>query len=89
MIGVWRYLTRDLLVVLLGDERQVRDPALLDDLRAAAAALRSDSGGDGSPAALSGFLARLDVVGELVEANTRPELALDLLLLGWPRGAAR
>jgi len=89
VIGVWRDLTRDLLVVLLGDERQVRDPALLDDLRAAAAALRSDSGADGSPAALSGFLARLDAVGELVEANTRPELALDSLLLGWPRGAAQ
>ena len=24
-------------------------------------------------------------LGELVEANTRPEIALDSLLLGWPR----
>jgi hypothetical protein len=38
---------------------------------------------------LASFLGRLDAVGELVEANTRPELALDSLLLGWPRSAAR
>jgi len=34
---------------------------------------------------LAAFLARLDVVGELVEANARPEIALDSLLLGWPQ----
>ena len=81
------HLTRDLLVVLLGDERQVRDPGLLDDLRTAANGLRPDSGVNDGAAALSDFLARLDTVGELVEANTRPELALDSLLLGWPRAA--
>jgi len=27
-------------------------------------------------------------VGELVEANARPELAFDSLLLGWPRTGA-
>jgi DNA polymerase-3 subunit delta' len=95
VIGLWRDLVRDLLLVRLDDERQVRDAGLLDDLRAAATGL--DGSGDARPeldgsrspdAALSAFLARLDTVGELVEANTRPELALDSLLLAWPRSRA-
>jgi DNA polymerase-3 subunit delta' len=97
VIGLWRDLVRDLLLVRLGDERQVRDVGLLDDLRAAAAGLNGSGGGqsDGGPersrpdAALAAFLARLDTVGELVEANARPELALDSLLLAWPRSRAR
>jgi DNA polymerase-3 subunit delta' len=96
VIGIWRDLVRDLLLVRLGDERQVRDLGLLDDLRAAATRLGtspdSAEANRMSPAnpdaVLAGFLARLDAVGELVEANARPELALDSLLLGWPRTAA-
>jgi DNA polymerase III delta' subunit len=95
VIALWRDLVRDLLLVRLGDERQVRDAGLLDDLRAAAAGLDGSGDGQGeldgsrSPdAALAAFLARLDTVGELVEANTRPELALDSLLLAWPRSRA-
>jgi hypothetical protein len=66
----------------------VRDPGLLDDLRVAARLLPTAT--DASAAAatdadLAAFLARLDVVGELVEANARPEIALDSLLLGWPQ----
>jgi DNA polymerase III delta' subunit len=100
VIGLWRDLVSDLLLVRLGDERHVRDPGLLDDLRAAANQLaatrdarREPAPGepapsaDGPDAALAAFLARLDAVGELVEANARPELALDSLLLGWPRSA--
>jgi hypothetical protein len=96
VIGLWRDLVRDLLLVRLGDEREVRDAGLLDDLRAAAARLGRPSDAQPEPAsrpspdaALATFLARLDTVGELVEANTRPELALDSLLLAWPRSAAR
>jgi hypothetical protein len=100
VIGLWRDLVSDLLLVRLGDERHVRDPGLLDDLRAAASQLgaRPDATPDARrepppsavavdtpDAALAAFLARLDAVGELVEANARPELALDSLLLGWPR----
>jgi len=90
LIGLWRDLVRDLLVVRLGDERQVRDPGLLDDLRVAAGLLGAGGNGNGSAASdrdaeLAAFLARLDTVGELVEGNTRPEIALDSLLLGWPR----
>ncbi|MEA2545767.1 MAG: polymerase subunit delta [Chloroflexota bacterium] len=96
VIGIWRDLVRDLLLVRLGDERQVRDLGLLDDLRAAATRLGtspdSAEANRMSPAnpdaVLAGFLARLDAVGELVEANARPELALDSLLLGWPRTGA-
>jgi hypothetical protein len=82
LIGLWRDLGRDLLLVRLGLDREIRDPALLDDLRAAAAAdgKRGDDGRD-----LAGFLARLDADGELLEANVRPELLVDSLLLAWPR----
>jgi DNA polymerase III delta subunit-like protein len=80
VVGVWRDVARDLAVVALGEERQLRDPALLDDLRAAAAAIPGRS-----IEAIGAFLTRLDSAGELLEANVRPELILDGLLLGWPR----
>ncbi len=85
VVGVWREIARDLVVTALGEDRRVRDPALLDDLRAAAGRL-----GDAptAAAAIGRFLRRLDGAGELLEANVRPELVLDGLLLGWPRGAA-
>ena len=95
VIALWRDLARDLIVVRLGAERDVRDPGLLDDLRAASGAL-GDPGRAG-PAAeaddpatrlLTGFLRRLDAAGELLEANVRPELVLDTLLLAWPSAAA-
>ncbi|HET7029862.1 MAG TPA: hypothetical protein VFI34_05090 [Candidatus Limnocylindrales bacterium] len=80
LVGVWRDLARDLAVAALGEARRVRDPGLLDDLDAAAERL-----GDGAPAAIGAFLGRLDEAGELLEANVRPELVLDGLLLGWPQ----
>ena len=85
VVGVWRDLTRDLLVVGLGEERQVRDAALLDDVRSASARLADGSAGAG---ALASFLARLDAAGELLEANVRPEFVLDALVLRWPMTAA-
>ena len=81
LVGLWRDLARDLVVVVLGADRQVRDVALLDELREAAA-------GAGSATHLGDFLGRLDAAGELLEANVRPELVLDSLLLHWPRQAA-
>lgn len=84
VVGLWRDLTRDLLVVVLGEERQVRDAALLDDMRAAAARLGQGTARSG---ALAAFLARLDAAGELLEANVRPELVLDALVLRWPTAA--
>lgn len=84
VVGLWRDLTRDLLVVVLGEERQVRDPALLDDTRVAATRLGQGTARSG---ALVAFLARLDAAGELLEANVRPELVLDALVLRWPTAA--
>lgn len=80
LLAVWRDLTRDLALVELGEERRLRDPALLDDFRAAAGGL--------APGALAGFLGRLERTGELLEANVGPELAVDVLLLAWPRRRA-
>jgi hypothetical protein len=96
LVGLWRELARDLLLVELGEERQVRDPGLLDDLRDAAGHLGpvAEPGPTSGPewaadpaAGLGGFLGRLDAAGELLEANVRPELVLDTLLLHWPRAA--
>jgi DNA polymerase-3 subunit delta' len=78
LIDIWRDVARDLLLVELGEERRLRDPALLDDLRAAGAI---------PPAELRAFIGRLARSAELLEANVSPELAVDALLLAWPRPA--
>jgi hypothetical protein len=85
VVGVWREIARDLVVTTLGEDRRVRDPALLDDLRASAGRLGDPAT---AAAALGRFLRQLDGAGELLEANVRPELVLDGLLLGWPHAAA-
>jgi len=79
IVDIWRDLTRDLVLVGLGEERRLRDPAMLDDLRAST---------DLTATQLGPFLARLDRTAELIDANVSPELALDVLLLAWPRRAA-
>jgi hypothetical protein len=104
VVGLWRELARDLLLVVLGEERQVRDPGLLDDLREAAANLgpaagtspavvattrRESAPPTDSAAELGRFLGQLYASGELLEANVRPELVLDTLLLHWPSAAVR
>jgi DNA polymerase-3 subunit delta' len=76
LIAIWRDVARDLAVAGLGDERLVRDSALLDELRAASGI---------STGELTVFLERLDRSGELIEANASPELVLDVLVLSWPR----
>jgi DNA polymerase III subunit delta' len=78
LIDIWRDVARDLLLVEMGEERRLRDPALLDDLRGAGAIL---------PADLRAFITRLARSAELLEANVSPELAVDALLLAWPRPA--
>jgi len=97
IVGLWRDLARDLVVAGLGVEREVRDPGLLDDLRDAATLLgagphAAQDAGDRAPdpvaARLTAFLGRLDAAGELLEANVRPELVLDTLLLAWPSATA-
>ena len=78
LVEIWRDVARDLLLVSLGDERRLRDPALLDDLRSTAAI---------PPDAIREFIGRLARTAELLEANVSPELAVDALLLAWPRRA--
>jgi DNA polymerase-3 subunit delta' len=79
IVEIWRDLTRDLVLVGLGEERRLRDPAMLDDLRGST---------DLTATQLGPFLARLDRTAELIDANVSPELALDVLLLAWPHRAA-
>jgi DNA polymerase III subunit delta' len=79
IVEIWRDLTRDLVLVGLGEERRLRDPAMLDDLRGSP---------DLTASQLGPFLARLDRTAELIDANVSPELALDVLMLAWPRRAA-
>jgi DNA polymerase-3 subunit delta' len=78
LVEIWRDVARDLLLVGLGEERRLRDPSLLDDLRATAI----------EPDDVRGFIARLARSAELLEANVSPELAIDALLLAWPGRAA-
>jgi hypothetical protein len=79
VITIWRDVTRDLALVRLGEERRLRDPALLDDFRAAATSL--------ADADLAAFIARLDATAELLENNVSPELAFDALVLASPAAA--
>jgi DNA polymerase III, delta subunit len=79
LVEIWREVARDLLLVGLGEERRLRDPAMLDDLRAAAGL---------DPDALRAFIGRLAGTAELLGANVSPELAIDALLIAWPRRAA-
>jgi hypothetical protein len=81
LIDAWRVVARDLAVASVGGRRQLRDAALLEEVGDVAGRLPA-----GSAVA---FLARLEATERLVEANASPELAIDTLLLAWPRAAAR
>jgi hypothetical protein len=75
LLGVWRDLSRDLLIVARGGRRGLRDPAMLEELTAAGARV--------DPESLAPFLVRLERTAALVDGNANPELALDVLVLGW------
>ncbi len=80
LLEVWSAVSRDLAVAALGGRRELRDPALLEELVAAADGM--------APEAPARFLGRLARTSELLEQNANPELALDVLALSWPRVAA-
>jgi len=80
LVDIWRSVARDLALAQAGDLRSVHDPALIDDLTAAAEHV--------APGAAGRFLARLDRAGELLESNVSPELIADDLVLSWPGLAA-
>ncbi|HEX5013367.1 MAG TPA: hypothetical protein VFV72_04335 [Candidatus Limnocylindrales bacterium] len=79
LVDIWRDVARDLLLVTLGEEGRLRDPALLDDYRAAPPI---------PPDRLRAFAIRLARSAELLESNVSPELVVDSLLVAWPRPAA-
>ena len=82
LLEVWRDVARDLVLAERGARRTVRDPALLEELEAAAREI--------PPGAAATFLPRIAEADGLVKGNVTPELLLDVLLLAWPRrrGAA-
>jgi DNA polymerase III delta' subunit len=77
LVDVWRELAIDLERVRLGDDGRLHDPGLLEEMRSAA-----DRVPDGS---LARFIARLARIGEAIDGNASPELAVDVLALAWPR----
>ena len=77
LVEVWRDIVRDLALTTLSAPAGVRDPELLEDLRAA---------GDRLPPGSPGRqLLRLEIAGERLEGNVSPELVLDGLALAWGR----
>jgi hypothetical protein len=79
LLEIWRDLAHDLALARSGDLRGLRDPGLIDELLAVARRLAPDAAGEA--------LARIARAGELLDSNVAPELALDVLVLAWPRVA--
>jgi DNA polymerase-3 subunit delta' len=77
LLATWRSVARDLAVAGRGGRASVRWVDLLDELERTAASLQ--------PGDIDRFLERIERVSALVEANANPELALDVLVLAWPR----
>lgn len=80
VLGVWRDVARDVAVAARGGRRELRQHELLEELAAAGAQV--DAG------RIANFLARLDIISRAIDAYANPELALDALLLEWPRPTA-
>lgn len=79
LIDAWRAVARDIAVARAGGRRELRDATLVDEVRSLADRL--------SETDLVAFLGRLDETERLVEANASPEIAIDTLLLAWPRAS--
>jgi len=77
VVMIWRDVARDLAVAARGGTRELRQHDLLDDLTRAGALVKADE--------VVRFLGRLEAVSRAVDAYANPELALDALLLEWPR----
>jgi DNA polymerase-3 subunit delta' len=80
VLALWRGVGRDLLVVRGGGRSEVGMLELLEDLEAVAT--------DVDRAELVAFLDRLDGLAAAIEAYANPELAMDDLILAWPRAEA-
>jgi DNA polymerase-3 subunit delta' len=77
LLAIWASLARDLAVAALGGRRRLQDPELLEELAAVAPTITAG--------ALPAFLAKLAAVEVQIDENVNPELALDVLVLAWPR----
>jgi DNA polymerase-3 subunit delta' len=78
VLAAWREVGRDLLVVAEGGRSELKMLELLEDLAQVAPGI--------DRSALVRFLDRLDGLAAAIEAYANPELALDDLVLAWPRG---
>jgi DNA polymerase III subunit delta' len=77
IVTVWREVARDVAVAERGGKRELRQHDLLDEL--------ANAGARVEPGEMTRFLARIDAVGRALDAYANPELALDVLLIEWPR----
>jgi DNA polymerase-3 subunit delta' len=77
VLAVWRDVARDLAVAARGGRRELRQHELLDELAAAGSTV--------DPMVIATFLGRLEAISRALDAYANPELALDVLLLEWPR----
>jgi len=80
LIETWRALARDVAMTALGWPDAALRLDLADELQTAARRIPGPG--------LVAFLSRLDRLAVAVEAYANPELAVDALLLAWPRVAA-
>ena len=76
VMAVWREVARDLALAAHGGRAELGRHDLFDELVAAAERVE--------PAAVSGFVGRLDGLARAIDGYANPELALDVLLLEWP-----
>ena len=80
LLDIWRTLTRDLGLVVVGAVASVRDRDLADDLeRISGTVTLTDIGST---------LGRLDAAAERLEGNVSPELVLDVLAIHWTAASA-
>ena len=77
LLAIWASIGRDLAVAALGGRRQLHDPELLDELAAVAPTIPAG--------AVAAFLTQLASVEVQIDETVTPELALDVLVLAWPR----
>ena len=77
VVIVWRDVARDLAVAASGGTRELRQHDMLDELIQVGALVDADD--------VVRFLVRLESVSRALDAYANPELALDALLLDWPR----
>lgn len=77
LIELWTDVARDLAVAARNGRRELRQHELLDELAVAGASVDA--------AEMARFVGRLDAAGRAIDAYANPELALDALLVEWPR----